>query len=203
MVDDRQLIGLIITSTASVIEGHKDYLTKLDQMIGDGDHGINMSRGFATLLEKQAELSELPFDDACKRAGMALVMSVGGASGPLFGSALMAFGKGRSTIPLNAASLSAMLQDGVDAIKARGKADVGAKTMLDVLVPVTEAIKSGASLADVRRVTVNAVEATKSIEATKGRAAFLGKRSIGHIDPGAQTVSLLINSVADVLEHCQ
>ncbi len=203
MVDDGQLTGQIITATAAVIEGHKDYLTKLDQTIGDGDHGINMSRGFTALAEKKDELSALAFDEACKKAGMALVMTVGGASGPLFGSALMAFGKGRSAMPSNAADLGAMLQDGVDAIKSRGKSDIGAKTMLDVLVPVTEALKSGASLEDVRRVTKEAVEATKAIEATKGRAAFLGARSIGHIDPGAQTVSLLINSIADVLEQNQ
>jgi dihydroxyacetone kinase-like protein len=203
MGEQANLIGKIIDRTAAAIESNKEHLTRLDQLIGDGDHGINMSRGFSAILEKRGEIAALPFDEACKKAGMLLVMTVGGASGPLFGSCIMAIGKGRNAVPSSRPELAAMLAEGVDAIKSRGKSDVGAKTMLDVLAPVTDYIANAApfSLDGLRQTAAQALEATKPIEATKGRAAFLGARSIGHIDPGAQTVTLLVNSISDALEQ--
>ena len=133
---------------------------------------------------------------------MALVMSVGGASGPLFGSCVMAFGINHSEMPNNLKQVASMISDGADAVKARGKSDVGAKTMLDVLVPFSNKLQDGRDLSfrEIREIANNALQATKPMEATKGRAAFLGERSIGHIDPGAQTVVLLVNSVCEILE---
>lgn len=205
MSQEADVIAMMIESAAAAIESNKDHLTKLDQLIGDGDHGINMSRGFAAILEKKHDLSALPFNEACKMAGMLLVMTVGGASGPLFGSCLMAIGKGRSEMPANRHELAAMLSDGLEAIKSRGKSDIGAKTMIDVLAPVTDYIATAEpfSLEGLRQATAHALEATKPLEASKGRAAFLGARSIGHIDPGAQTVALLVNSISETLEHRQ
>lgn len=205
MSHDADMIAMIIDSAAAAIESNKDHLTRLDQLIGDGDHGINMSRGISAIVQKKDELSSLPFDEACKMAGMLIVMTVGGASGPLFGSCLMAIGKGRARMPTNRPELAAMLCDGLDAVKSRGKSDIGAKTMIDVLAPVTAYIATADpfSFEGLRQASADALEATKPIEARKGRAAFLGARSIGHIDPGAQTVTLLVNSISEALENRQ
>ncbi|MCX7669888.1 MAG: dihydroxyacetone kinase subunit DhaL [Anaerolineae bacterium] len=200
---DADLIGAIIEGSAAMIGMNRDLLTRLDQMIGDGDHGTNMCRGMAAVLEESSDIAGLPFEEACRKAGMLLVMTVGGASGPLFGSLIMALGKGRDRMPSNRAELAAMLAAGIEAVKARGKSDVGAKTMLDVLAPVSHYVASADpfSLDGLRRAAAEALEATRPIQATRGRAAFLGPRSIGHIDPGAQTVALLVNSISDALEH--
>jgi dihydroxyacetone kinase-like protein len=140
---------------------------------------------------------------------MTLVMSVGGASGPLYGSLLMAMGKNAATTPQDAACVAAMLTDGIEAVKKRGKSDVGAKTMLDVLVPVRDAIAaSGASsgndpIAAARAAADAGLAATRDMKATMGRASFLGERSVGHLDPGARSSALLIHAVCDSLEGKQ
>lgn len=196
------LLEELISKSHATIEAHKEELTALDQAIGDGDHGLNIARGFAALEEKKSEIVTGSFPEICKKAGMALVMSVGGASGPLFGSCLMGFGKAADQFPKTQSELAAMLVGGVEAVKARGKSDAGAKTMLDVLIPVLDKIQSQPDLtiADVRDSAHTALAATKDILATKGRAAFLGKRSIGHIDPGARSTALLIEVICEVLE---
>jgi phosphoenolpyruvate---glycerone phosphotransferase subunit DhaL len=197
------LLGRVIDQACAAISNNSSELTRLDQIIGDGDHGINMARGAAVLSEIRDEIIGLPFEEACQRAGMALVMSVGGASGPLFGSCLMAFGKGRAALPATAGEIGRMLEDGIAAVKARGKSDLGEKTMLDVLGPVAAHLgQAGASTPQGVRMTVAAaIEHVRHIEATKGRASFLGKRSIGEIDPGAKSVALIVNAVCDVLEE--
>ena len=189
------LIAGLIDKAAATIKEHADELTELDRAIGDGDHGLNMQRGFQAVAETKTELSALDLGAALQKAGMTLVMKVGGASGPLYGSCLMAMGKAGNGMPAE------MLAAGVAAVKARGKSDVGAKTMLDVLDPVARALEDGADLARLRAVADESLAATKDMKATKGRASFLGDRSIGHLDPGARSSQLLVHAVCDILEE--
>ena len=199
------LVEHLLDATIATIRDHADQLTALDQAIGDGDHGINMRRGFDALAETRDQLAPLPLTEALQKAGMTLVMKVGGASGPLYGSLLMAMGK--AAVPQDAAGAAAMLGLGIEAVKKRGRSDVGAKTMLDVLVPVQQALQTGAAdgapadaLIDrIRSVAADALAATGPMLATKGRASFLGERSIGHLDPGARSSMLLIDAVCDVM----
>jgi len=196
-----ELIRALVRRCVDVIAANAEALTALDQAIGDGDHGSNLNRGFMAIDGIADELAGLEFGPALGKAGMTLVMKVGGASGPLYGSALMAMGKFATAPPGDRTAMAALLQSGIDAVKARGKSDVGAKTMLDVLAPVQAALAAGASLAEIRAAADQAVEATRPMRATKGRAAFLGERSIGHIDPGGQSSALLVHAVCDVLEN--
>lgn len=197
---DAALIEALIARSQAVIAAHVDELTALDQAIGDGDHGINMRRGFDAVAAAAGELTALGFGAALAKAGVTLVMKVGGASGPLYGSALMAMGKAQAERPASGAELAEALAAGIEAVKARGRSDLGAKTMLDVLAPVQAALAAEAGTADVRAVADEATEATRAMQATKGRAAFLGERSVGHVDPGARSSALLVHAVCDVLE---
>ncbi len=197
---DADLIAAMIARAEAAIAAHAEELTALDQAVGDGDHGLNMARGFKALAEAAPEIVALPFGAALQKAGMTLVMKVGGASGPLYGSALMAMGKAATNAPRDAASAAALLAAGIAAIKARGKSDVGAKTMLDALAPVEAALAAGGGAAEARAAAAAGLEATRAMRATKGRAAFLGERSIGHLDPGARSSALLVDVVCDVAE---
>lgn len=188
------LIAKLIDRTVETVVRHAGELTELDQAIGDGDHGLNMKRGFEAIAAQKDELQVLDLWPAVQKAGMTLVMKVGGASGPLYGSLLMAMGKAEGPP-------AARLRAGVDAVKSRGKSDVGAKTMLDVLEPVAQALEEGADLARVKVVAADALAATKDMKATKGRASFLGERSIGHLDPGARSAQLLVTALCDLLEE--
>jgi phosphoenolpyruvate---glycerone phosphotransferase subunit DhaL len=190
----------LIGRCSGAIAAHAQELTALDQAIGDGDHGLNMARGFNALAAAAQEIAVLPFGEALQKAGMTLVMTVGGASGPLYGSLLIGMGKAAREMPRTSAEAAAMLDAGIAAVKARGKSDAGAKTMLDVLVPVQAALAAGAGPAQIRETADAALAATRDMRATKGRAAFLGERSVGHLDPGARSSALLIHAVCDVLE---
>ena len=200
------LVGRLVDAAVTAIRAHAAQLTALDQAIGDGDHGINMRRGFDAIAQARDELALLPLDQALLEAGKTLVMKVGGASGPLYGSFLMAMGK--AAVPHDAASLAEAFGQGIEAVKKRGRSDVGEKTMLDVLVPTLQALQAGAAdgaapgalTAKVRVVAADALAATAPMRATKGRASFLGERSIGHLDPGARSSALLIEAVCDVLD---
>lgn len=195
------LLHNLIDACHATVEAHADDLTALDQAIGDGDHGINMKRGFTAVVEARDEIEALGFGEALKKAGMTLVMKVGGASGPLYGSLLMSMGKAADeNPPTDAKGIATVLAAGIDAVKARGRSDTGAKTMLDVLVPVLDSLNQGGSIATIRDSADTALAATKDMLATKGRAAFLGERSVGHLDPGAQSSTLLIHAICDVLE---
>jgi phosphoenolpyruvate---glycerone phosphotransferase subunit DhaL len=202
-----ELAARLLDAAIATIREHADELTALDQAIGDGDHGINMRRGFDAIAAARDELIALPLGPALGKVGMALVMKVGGASGPLSGSLLMAMGKAAGDGAGDARVLAGMLAQGVAAVKQRGKADVGAKTMLDVLVPALEALHAGASgglpaaelTARVRAAADQGLAATRDMQATRGRASYLGPRSIGHLDPGARSSALLIAAVCDVL----
>ena len=184
------------------IIAHVDELTALDQAIGDGDHGFNMKRGFEAIAALGDELDALPLGPALQKAGMTLVMKVGGASGPLYGSFLMAMGKAMTGDPPAREDFAASLAEGVAAVKKRGKSEAGAKTMLDVLVPVLNAVTAGPDdpLAAARQAARDGLESTRDMKATKGRASFLGERSIGHLDPGARSSALLVEAVCDVLD---
>jgi dihydroxyacetone kinase-like protein len=197
---EAELIRALATRLPQVVAAHAEELTALDQAVGDGDHGLNMVRGFTAVAETADELAGLGFGAALQKAGMTLVMKVGGASGPLYGSALMAMGKAGAAPPADAAEAAALLQAGIEAVKARGKSDAGMKTMLDVLVPAQAALAAGGDADAVRAAADAGLEATRAMRATKGRAAFLGERSVGHLDPGARSSALLIHATCDVLE---
>lgn len=188
----------IVSACAATIAAHADELTSLDQAIGDGDHGYNMKRGFDAILGEVEALAAKPLPDALKAAGTKLVMTVGGASGPLFGTMLMALGKDMPAEP-DRAALAAAFGKAVDAVAARGKSEKGQKTMLDVLYPVRDALAAGKSGAEIVAVADAAAEATVPLKASRGRASFLGERSIGHMDPGSRSTALLVRAVAETL----
>lgn len=191
----------LIAAMAETIIAHADELTALDQAIGDGDHGLNMRRGFEAVLADIDALAAKPLPDALKGIGTTLVMKVGGASGPLFGTLFLTLAKELPADPsLDDAARALSLA--IEAVKARGKSEPGQKTLLDVLVPVQEALAAGGD--DVGRrlpeVANAAAEATVPLQAIRGRASFLGARSIGHMDPGARSSALLTAAACRALE---
>jgi dihydroxyacetone kinase-like protein len=179
-------------------------LTSLDQAIGDGDHGTNMKRGFEAVLNTLDTISSKPLDEALKAIGKTLVMTVGGASGPLYGSFFLAAGEALSHSKQLPDDLAEVFGSGVNAVSTRGRSQAGEKTMLDVLIPVLETLKAGAGQSDlierVRSTATEAVQRTAPMQATKGRASFLGSRSIGHVDPGARSSCVLVQAVCASLE---
>ena len=172
------------------IQENKAYLSELDTPIGDGDHGGNMARGMAAVMENIDGKTFASADEVFKMVSMQLISKVGGASGPLYGSAFMGLTKALEA----GQDLKSGLQDGLDMIKKRGKAEVGEKTMVDVWTPVLGAINDGQLTAELVDKTV---EATKDLKATKGRASYVGERSIGHIDPGSFSSGLLFKSLIE------
>lgn len=189
------------------ILAHESEIESLDREIGDGDHYINITRGSAVIVSMQDELAGLAPDIALNRIGMKLLSTVGGAAGPLFASFFMAMAKtvkeqGGESLPEIAAAFAA----GVEAIKSRGKAELGEKTMLDTLIPVSQAFTELAGQGVERPALFNALKdaaekgmlSTKALLATKGRAAFLGTRAIGHIDAGAKSSQVMICAVCDL-----
>ncbi|HEU4506073.1 MAG TPA: dihydroxyacetone kinase subunit DhaL [Nitrospira sp.] len=179
---------------------HADELTALDSAIGDGDHGLNMKRGFEAVLGDLAAIAAKPLPDALRAVGTALVMKIGGASGPLYGTLFLTLGKELGASP-NSADFCRALAAAVAAMKARGKSDVGQKTMLDVLAPIVDEIKTGQfDTRVIRQKARRLAEATIPLKATRGRASFLGDRSIGHMDPGARSSELIIDAVCDYFE---
>lgn len=194
MVDTARQKALI-EAVAQAVIAHAGELTALDQAIGDGDHGLNMKRGFEAVLADVDAHAAKPLPEALKAIGMALVMKVGGASGPLYGTLAMTLGKELPAEP-SRDDLVRALGAAIEAVKARGKSDIGQKTMLDVLVPVRDALADGG---DVAGAAAKAAEATVPMKAVRGRASFLGDRSIGHMDPGARSSALIVAAVAEAL----
>jgi dihydroxyacetone kinase-like protein len=196
MVSTQQLLH-IITEMAEIIQQNKDFLTELDMPIGDSDHGINLARGFQAVVAKLPTLADKDVDTILKTVGMTLVSTVGGASGPLYGTAFMKAGaKMAGKMEVNMDDLILMLHEAVEGIKMRGKSTTGEQTMLDAIVPALEALKGSHSLAAALAAAEEGVERTKSMIATKGRASYLGERSLGHQDPGATSFTLLLGVVA-------
>ena len=190
---------LLDTLSARIIAA-ADELTALDSAICDADHGLNMKRGFEAVQAEKKNILAKPAGEALKTVGMTLVMKVGGASGPLYGTLFMTLGKELPENP-TLADIGRALQASVMALKARGKAELGNKTMLDVLGPVASHLESGtASFDSVRALAAESAKATVPLKAIRGRASFLGERSIGHMDPGARSSEIMITAVCDVLE---
>ncbi len=194
-----ELLHRVIVAVADELIAHADELTELDQAVGDGDHGVNMKRGFEAVRTDAGATAQKPLPDALKAIGTQLVMKVGGASGPLYGTLFMALGK---EIAPDASNLSAAFASAVEAVKSRGKSQPGQKTMLDVLAPVQMALAKGGPdlLARLPIVAAHAADATIPMLATRGRASFLGERSIGHMDPGARSSALIVASMCRALE---
>ncbi|AGB42718.1 dihydroxyacetone kinase, phosphoprotein-dependent, L subunit [Mesorhizobium australicum WSM2073] len=191
-------LSRLITAAADAIAAHAEELTALDQAIGDGDHGLNMKRGFDAVRAEADVFAAKPLPDALKAIGTKLVMTVGGASGPLFGTLFMALGKEISAEP-DRANLSVAFGKAIEAVAARGKSQVGQKTMLDVLRPVHDALAGGRTAAEIANVADAAAEATVPMKALRGRASFLGDRSIGHMDAGARSTALLVRTLAQII----
>jgi dihydroxyacetone kinase-like protein len=189
---------LVRALAVSVIE-HADELTSLDQAIGDGDHGLNMKRGFEAVLATLPALADKSMPEMLKAIGMTLVMKVGGASGPLVGTFFMELGKALPEQPTRA-DLVAATDKAIDAVKARGRSEAGQKTLLDVLVPVQAIFAAGGDATAIAAEAADAAERTTPMLAIRGRASFLGERSIGHMDPGSRSASLLIGAAVATLE---
>jgi dihydroxyacetone kinase-like protein len=196
-----------LEKSADALHEQAAYLTQLDSAIGDADHGTNMDRGFTAVRSKLAALSSPDIATQLKTAGMTLVSTVGGASGPLYGTAfLRAAGAVANKQELAPADVVAMLEAFLGGIVARGKANPGDKTMVDALTPAVaaarQALDAGASVAEITRQASDAAEegakATIPLLAKKGRASYLGERSIGHQDPGATSSWLVLRSLAEV-----
>ncbi|MBQ4494650.1 MAG: dihydroxyacetone kinase subunit L [Selenomonadaceae bacterium] len=205
---DTKKILAIIEAIAKRIEAEKNFLTELDNEIGDGDHGINLARGFKAVEEKLPTFADKDIGAILKGVGTALVSTVGGASGPLYGTAFMKAGnvcKGKMEI--TDADFVAALDAAINGVKMRGKAVEGEKTMLDALCPAYKAIKVGIdggknlidALADGVDAAAKGVEYTKTIIATKGRASYLKERSLGHQDPGATSSLFMLQTTLEVL----
>ena len=192
-------LSRLIAAAADTIAAHAEALTALDQAIGDGDHGLNMKRGFEAVRSEAEAFSAKPLPDALKAIGTKLVMTVGGASGPLFGTLFMALGKEISAAP-DRANLTLAFGKAIEAVAARGKSQVGQKTMLDVLQPVHDALLQGKTALEIADIADAAADATVPMKALRGRASFLGDRSIGHMDAGARSTALLVRTIVETLE---
>jgi len=192
---------------ASTLHDNAAYLTELDSAIGDADHGSNMDRGFAAVVAVMDETDFDSVDELMKKAGMTLVSKVGGASGPLYGTFFLRFGTALAGKEITAASVGEALRAGVGGVLARGKPELGDKTMYDAWAPALDAydaaVAGGSDLTDALRAAADSAakgrDATIPLVARKGRASYLGERSAGHLDPGATSTTLLLESAARTL----
>ncbi len=183
----------------------RDWLTELDSAIGDADHGANMARGMDAVVAKIDDGTPATIDELLKSVGMTLVSSVGGASGPLYGTLFLRMGMTAGSVSeLDAAALATTLRAGLDGVVARGKAEAGDKTLIDALAPALDALDQAiargddlaASTAEAARAAAEGRDATLDLVARKGRASYLGERSAGHLDPGAASTTLLFEALA-------
>ena len=189
-----------------VIDAHELEIEKLDQEIGDGDHIFNVQRGIKLVIELEPTIKELPISKALYQIAMKVLSGIGGSSGALFGTLFMTMAKGENIDEgLDYKKAIEIFSLGVEAVKQRGKADVGEKTMMDVLIPVANCLQDGIqNNRDINEILTEAVQvaedgmlSTKDLLATKGRASFLGERAKGHIDPGARSSQLMIKTVCE------
>ena len=194
-------VASAVRAMAAVVTAHRDELVDLDRVIGDGDHGENLKRGFDAVVSA-LDASEVDTPAAVlKLVAKTLISKVGGASGPLLGTAFLRAATGLEEV--DGASVAAALRAALDGVVARGKAAVGDKTMIDALQPAVEAAEAvkDKSVAEVLQAAATAAEtgaeSTIPLVARKGRASYLGERSAGHLDPGARSTSLLLRSLAD------
>ena len=199
MTLDRANRERLVRALAGTVIEHADELTSLDQAIGDGDHGLNMKRGFEAVLATLPGLADKSLPEMLKAIGMTLVMKVGGASGPLVGTFFMELGKALPEQPVRG-DLVAATDRAINAVKARGRSEAGQKTLLDVLVPVQAVLANGGDAGAIAAEAARAADRTTPMLAIRGRASFLGERSIGHMDPGSRSASLLIGAAVTTLE---
>ncbi|MGB9679271.1 MAG: dihydroxyacetone kinase subunit DhaL [Thermoanaerobacteraceae bacterium] len=208
MTITKNVVIKVLDKIIEIIKENKEYLTELDSAIGDADHGINLERGFQAVKDKLATLTDsVDISTILKTVGMTLVSTVGGASGPLYGTAFMRAGQAvQGKDELTEEDIVKIFEAALNGIKERGKAEAGDKTMIDAIEPAYKALIDGLNnkieLPEALNRAVNAakegMEYTKSISARKGRASYLGERSIGHQDPGATSSYLMIKAFADV-----
>lgn len=194
--------ALIKNATRTLID-HVDELTALDQAIGDGDHGLNMKRGALAIQARLDELSGQSLNDALRTMGMTCMSTIGGSSGPVFGTLMVTLAKELPAATPAPADLAHALDAGIKALTRLGKAEVGQKTLLDVLAPVQQMLASGGGdmIARVRACAIASADATAQMDAIKGRASFLGERAFGHVDPGSRSMALIIDSIGDTLSN--
>ena len=197
----------LIDKIADRIYENKDYLSELDREIGDSDHGVNLSRGFQKIKDESETLKNLSYSDCFNKMAMILISNVGGASGAIYGTGLMKVAqtlKGVDILDRN--NIVKAAEAMVEGIKMRGKAQCGEKTMLDTIVPVVEVLKNNKEdsldtlLKKIQITAKEGMESTENMLATKGRASYLGARSIGHIDPGAMSSYLIIDTICKNLK---
>ena len=188
------------------IDQHKDEIEKLDQEIGDGDHIFNIQRGIKESLDLKDELSGKAPNEVLKKIGMKIMTTVGGSSGALFSTLLMGMSKKYNDELSDRKNIAEMFAEGVEAMKKRGKADLGEKTMLDVLIPVSNELQNISAQEEIiiiaKKIKATAEKgmlSTKDLIATKGRASFLGERARGHIDPGARSSQLAIEAICNTI----
>lgn len=207
MADNKMAIS-ILKKIGEKVEEHKDYLTELDQPIGDSDHGINLARGFKAVEEKLSTVEDKDIGTILRTVGMALVSTVGGASGPLYGSAYMKMGMAlNGKVEIGMDDFLKGMDAAVEAVKQRGKAAAEEATMLDAMIPALTAMKEAAAAGADAKAVLEAgckaswagAEHTKDLIATKGRASYVGERGIGHQDPGATSFSYMLEVVKDAL----
>ena len=200
------LFFLYLENINNSIEFHKDEIEKLDQNIGDGDHIFNIQRGLKESLSLREELKNNQLNEILKKVGIKIMTTVGGSSGALFSTLLINMAKAYNNELSDQKNIALMFDCGVEAMKKRGKADLGEKTMLDVLVPVSKKLnelsdkKNSKEIAkEIMKTAEIGMLSTKDLIATKGRASFLGERSIGHIDPGARSSQIAIEAICNVV----
>lgn len=208
MTISTQSIPHFLTAIKDEIAANAEEVTALDQAIGDGDHVTNLIRGLEALEKQAAELAAMEWSAAFMKIGMTLMSTMGGASGSLFGSLFVAMGKEAQKTEMDETGFADIFDAGVTAVKTRGKAELGEKTMLDTLIPASRALSLKApenapdTLEAIKKAAYEGMLSTKDMLATKGRASFLGERARGHIDAGARTSQLMICAIADVIERC-
>ncbi|MGJ0516940.1 MAG: dihydroxyacetone kinase subunit DhaL [Methylomicrobium sp.] len=203
-----EILPRLIQAVAETIDKNATEVTQLDQAIGDGDHVVNLQRGIHALQAQSAEIGQLDWVGALQKIGMTLMSTVGGASGSLYGTLFVTMSKALRDKAVDSQSFAAAFAQGVESVKLRGRAEAGEKTMLDVLIPAAQTLQKSAAaslglkdvLADIITAAETGVEATRNMLATKGRASFLGERTLGHIDAGAKTAQLMISAIAEAIE---
>ena len=197
-------LSLIRTATQTLID-HVDELTELDSAIGDGDHGLNMKRGALAIQARLRDGKDAgSLNETLKGAGATCMSTIGGSSGPVFGTLLVTLAKELPAEP-KPGDLGAAIAAAIAALTRLGKAEVGQKTLLDVLDPVQRVLASGAGAGDdlvarVRQCALDSAAATASMAASRGRASFLGERALGHVDPGSRSMALIIAAICDSLQ---
>lgn len=200
-------LPLLISSIEKVINDNAEEVAELDRAIGDGDHVVNLQRGISALKAIETELVELDWSPALMKIGMTLMSTMGGASGSLFGTLFLTMAKAAKNQEMNRQSFANIFNQGVESVKQRGKANLGEKTMLDTLIPVAKRLNEDSAngtelpqlLNNLSEQAITGMRSTKNMIATKGRASFLGERSLGHIDAGAKTSQLIICTINDEL----